>query len=143
MTFWGLLLLFHEKSPLGGFRVWSQKRFWWCCFPCDSSEEKQTQLFVRGHCINSQHPSCAHRHVQVHLVSPSTGEMLADCVTQTQEEFDCCAYFRGLSLKFLLFFFCFYERVDQMSFFSPSLLLALCIGKHQHCVEHGVEKKFL
>lgn len=136
MTFWGLLLLFHEKSPLGGFGVWTQKRFWWCCFCCEA------QLSVTGHCINSQHPTCAHRHVQVFLASPSTGEILADCVTQTREECDWFAYFRGLSLHFSSFWFLFFVKEMTDEPFSLSLLLALCIGKHQNCMGHGVEKKF-
>lgn len=79
LTFWGLLLLLHAKSPLGGSGVW-----WWCCFSCENPEEKQAQLSVTG----SQHPACAHRLVQAYLASPSTDEVLADSVTQTQEESD-------------------------------------------------------
>lgn len=40
------------------------------------------------------------------------------------------------------FFGFFFVKETTDVFLPSSFLLALCIGKHQNCMEHGVEEKF-
>lgn len=95
-AFWGpIIVVPYKEGHLG--RSWGlgcacvqeclQERSQWCCFSCNNPEDGQTQQFVTS-VISILH---LQRHMQVYLASSNTGEMLTDCVVQTQEESDWCA----------------------------------------------------
>lgn len=50
--------------------------------------------------------------------------------------------FQGAGPSFLLVLGWFFVKEVPDMLFPPSFLLSLCIGKHQNCMEHGLEKKF-